>query len=354
MFSAHVLKLTAYCESLKRAVCVNNTLRTAAFGDVAEHEKNPILVAVAAACPSRVDWQLFDHCAGVTRLYALYEQFIVDLVTAYVDQLPSFYPIYSGLPEPTQKQHRVGVGQLLHKWSDSGLYGHLTEDAIAAGLADGLRGSRGYRLLSDAFLIDAENYRPTALIRLFGYLDFQDCLSYVRKHPRLQAFMAASGDTTETLDSILTTIVQLRNEAAHGTVSHVVSTSELLRLTDFILLLCGALADMLERRALSLAIGAGHYHEVAEVIHAFSDCIFGVKCRRGSIHTGERLIARTSGSAKPVAVLSIEVNRTQVATAATEENQEIGVKLSDKVPVGAPLFRLNPPTNVSPADDFMI
>ena len=176
--------------------------------------KNPILAAVAAACPSRVDWQLFDHCAGVTRLYALYEKFVEDLVTAYVDQLPSFYPIYSGLPKPTQKQHRVGVGQLLHKWSESGLYGHLTKDAIAAGLADGLRGTRGYRLLSDAFLIEVENYRPTALTRLFGYLDFQDCLSYVRKHPGLRAFMAASGDTTETLDSILTTILRLRNEAA--------------------------------------------------------------------------------------------------------------------------------------------
>lgn len=354
MFSALVLKLAADCESLKRAISVNNTLRTAAFGDVAEHAKNPILTAVAAACPSRVDWQLFDHSAGITRMYALYEQFIVDLVTAYIDQLPSFYPRYSDLPEAIHKQHRIGVGQLLQKWSESGLYGHLSEETIAAGLADGLCGTRCYRLLSDAFLLDVENYRPAALTKLFGYLGFQNCLSYVRKHSRLQAFMAASGDSTETLDSILTAIVRLRNEAAHGTVSEVVSTTELLRLADFIVIVCGVLVEMLERHALKLAISAGHCQEVAEIIHVFSECVVGLRCRPGSIHTGEQLIARTPASAKPVTILSIEVNRTPVTIAATEEGQEIGVKLSEKVLIGAPLFRFKPDPAIRPAEDFVI
>lgn len=117
--------------------------------------------------PDKLAWQILDSSAAVTRTYALWEQAICDLVEEYVGEISRLHPTYAGLAEAVRINHRVGVGYILSKWSPvNTLFSALSEEAIADGLVNGLRGNT-YKLLTDAFLTDSDNYRADVVNRIF-------------------------------------------------------------------------------------------------------------------------------------------------------------------------------------------
>src|SRR5262245_32532837 len=77
-----------------------------------------------------LQWRIFAHCASVTRLYALYEGFVYELVSAWLKLVPSLYASYSELPDAIVNQHRVGVGTLLQKLGGGPRTAELSELSI--------------------------------------------------------------------------------------------------------------------------------------------------------------------------------------------------------------------------------
>ena len=67
--------------------------------------------------PFKLAWQIFDHYAAVTYIYASFEKAICGLVEDYIGVLPSVYGNYENLHEKVRIQHRIGVGQVLSKWN---------------------------------------------------------------------------------------------------------------------------------------------------------------------------------------------------------------------------------------------
>src|ERR1700733_3151368 len=129
---------------------------------------DPISVVVLRdQAPAKLAWQIFDHYAAVSRIYALFEKTVRDLVGEFLSVLPIVAPSYDTLSDRVRQQHRIGVGQVLMKWSStSPIYYALAERDVVRGLADGLHG-RPYSLLADAFLLSPENFRAPAIVRLF-------------------------------------------------------------------------------------------------------------------------------------------------------------------------------------------
>ncbi len=253
------------------------------------------------------------------------------------------FPYYSDLPQPTRTQHRIGAGQILQKWGDSSPYKHLTEAAIASGFVDGIRGQNNYKLLPEAFLIDPQNYRAEILVKVFGYLGLSDCFAFVKKQINLQTFMHTR-DATETPETLLHDIVERRNQASHGSVSQseVVSVSELSSYADFIRILCGGLAEMVERRVLTRLVEVYQNDVFGQVVHNFSNNVVGLRCYATFIRVGERLVAKRTKAAMGTTVISIETNRQRCEEAQLIDGQEIGVKLDKKVKEGTLSLRLRP------------
>jgi len=298
---------------------------------------------VLSGAPDRINWRVFDHCAAVTRLYALYEQFVVDLVEDYLRQLPEMFPCYGDLPQTLRTQHRTGIGQILQKWSEGGPYGHLTEMSLASGLVDGLRKQPTYKLPADAFLVDPHNYRADVLVKLFGHLGLANCFAFVKKQPQVQAFMLTR-DVTETPETVLHDIVELRNRASHGSVSQdqVISVQELFSYTTFVQILCSALGELVERTVLARLLQVRQVSCVGQVVHTFSNNIVGFRSCTGQIRVGERLVAKSTTAAAGATVISIEINRQKCQEKEVAEGQEIGLQLDRRVKEGTKLLRLAP------------
>jgi HEPN superfamily RiboL-PSP-like protein len=350
MFSVFTAGLRSEIETVKHVLETHDRFRTLVFSsplisDEAEEAaatgNEPVRTAerpgdqlqerldeIRRNAPSKSSWQVYDHCAAFTRLYAVYEQFIEELISDYLRILPELYEKYEDLPEGITKQHRIGTGQILLKLGKDGPYKHLDEKQVIANLAQALVGGAYYKLLRDAFLIDPQNYRAEVLGRLFGYLGIENCWTWIEKHPLVVAFMDRERDKTETPATVLNEFVEYRNKAAHTSVAETVATEEVKSIADCIMVICEALAQLVMKHVVRRREHLGQMSIAGEVIHEFSDCIVGAKMRAGAVAVGDEMVVVQKYACYKVGVRSIQIEHTPYERLDVNDGQEIGLRLA--------------------------
>lgn len=299
--------------------------------------------AVRARDPGRSAWLVYDHCAALLRLYAVYSIFLEDLVADYLGALPEVYETYDQLPEPILKQHRTGFGQIMLKLGDAGPYRHLRESEIILQLSQGVSGARPYRLLKDAFFVDRQNYRSETLARLFMNLGLENVCSRIARHPSMKAFLAERFGNTTTFESELDGFVKLRNNAAHSPVEEVIATSQFLTMADFVLLACEILTDIVSSEILKCMAERRPGIQLGVVVHVYhAGKVAIVKMTPNTITVGDDIALVRNERIRIAKVLSIQDNDVAVTSLTSLEGQEVGVGLDQHCRVGEVLRRVSP------------
>jgi hypothetical protein len=356
MFSSFTTRLRTEVETIKLVLDTHESLRNIVFpqegsagqeNGAAQNEVRDVeaptderITQIRQSAPPRPAWQVYDHCAAFTRLYAVYEAFVEDLVSDYLRILPEIYSRYEELPASVTTQHRVGIGQILLKLGKDGPYKELAERDIVQGLSHGLSGNPNYSLLRDAFLIDPQNYRAETVAKVFSYLGFEDCWSWVEKHPLMKAFMQDRRDVNETPKTLLHDFVSYRNKASHTVVGDIVSIEEIKSISDFVVVLSETLAQLVMRQVVRRKAALSQAIAVGLVIHRFSERIVGARMSAGSLAAGDDLAIVQKHGCFKATVLSIRVGQNPYERIELEDGQEIGIRLSERVNEGAELMRL--------------
>ena len=307
--------------------------------------KKQVLALLGADLPSKVDWQIYDHCAAFTRIYAAYEQFVNDLVSSYVALLPQLYESYDELPEGVSINHRIGLGQILIKIGSRKQYKQLEESAVIRALASGLAGSSGYSLVPEAFTADQRNYKFDVLVELFSQLGIENFGQRIVRHPEVINFMRTTRGESDTVQGELGKLVDYRNEAAHRTVDNIVAVDEIREMGAFICVVGDALAEIVEltviERRMELGKSIGIIGTVTEVYGEGS--IVVARMSKVSLEVGDSIIVyRESKGYSKAKVLSIQVEDIDKVSVNAEEGQELGIRLSKHTKVGSKLVRLLP------------
>ncbi len=297
-----------------------------------------VLDLLRRSAPPKLAWQVFDASAAATRVYALLEKAICELVEEYVLQISRLYPQYENLKESLRINHRVGVGHILSRWAPSKtLYSNLSEDIIAAGLTDGLRGST-YQLLSDAFLTDSDNYRSEVISRIFGRLGLNGAFDRAVKIADARPFCEKIESAGDTPASYLNRLVSERNEASHGSLGNVSSARQLIEYADFVEILVTCLATLLRTDVLNTGLATGAAREVAQAVKKYSGRIYGSRAsiqtelRPGQVYLGGR------GLIYELSIEELRIGPNPQASIATDIGTEFGMKLSRDLPEGSGLF----------------
>ncbi|MDN5935376.1 MAG: hypothetical protein L0H75_04245 [Nitrosospira sp.] len=300
--------------------------------------KEELLEVIRLQAPEKLAWQLFDHCAAVTRIYALFEQAICELVKEYLVFLSCITPEYQNLQECTRIQYRIGVANILSKWKSSkSLYSNITEDAIAAGLADGLR-KKPYVLLAEAFLVDTDNYRTDTINRLFNRFGFSNAFAWVSHSVSIKEFCNRNLGT-ETAESYLNNFVQVRNEAAHGSTTSISSAGEILNYAEFSLLVITELASLLRYKIVKTGKSIGRTEILGDVLHVWAGNVVGVSSSSiTTISSGDMLYAGDK-RLELVTVVNLKVGKTDHDCIKLTPKFEFGAKLDKKIKVGSRLYR---------------
>jgi len=337
MFSSLTRKLTAEIERVEAVVATSEGLRTLIFdsacGPAGEAERTEFAKKVVdflgVNVPSRVDWQIYDHCAAFTRLYAAYEQYVNGLISGYIAQLPTLYKTYDDLPQKLLLHHRTGIAQILIKIGDRGQYRDVEEKTLITAISSGLREGAPYTLVPEAFFVDKQNYKFEVLVNILGSLGLENIGTAITKHPRMVEFMRSVRGDSSTPQGELENFVKYRNEATHGTVENIVSADELQRFGQFIALLGEVIGDLIESAVLRRRVDLGHSIPIGVVQECYrSGEIVVARMNESNISVGDELIVVSKTACRKARILQIQLNDVDQNSMKAEEGAEVGLRLS--------------------------
>ncbi|MFA4846328.1 MAG: MAE_28990/MAE_18760 family HEPN-like nuclease [Patescibacteria group bacterium] len=345
MFNSQPAALSRQLSDLRAAVLWQESLRqtlNAATPSIATLGLDQAAVDILrSGAPDKLAWQILDSSAAVTRTYALWEQAICDLVEEYVDEISKLHPTYNGLAEAVRINHRVGVGYILSKWAPvNTLFSTLSEDAIANGLVDGLRGNT-YKLLTDAFLTDSDNYRADVVNRIFAKLGVENAFARACTVPEGKLLFDRITWDGDTPANYLKRIITERNEASHGAVSNISGSNQLVAYADFVETLCLCLATLLRTQIIEAGRSTGATKEVAVAVKKYTGKIFGSRAsQQVRLEPGLSFFAG-KGLIYEITIEELRIGNAVVAEINAEAGTEFGMRLNRDLPEGASLLVLS-------------
>lgn len=345
MFSIHIDKLRTEIETIEASVTLYDSVRAMVYPedkttDPGSKSARVLVGGFRSIAPQLVQWRIYDHCAAITRLYAVYQQFVSDLVTEWLSMLPTLYLQYSDLPEPVRKGHRLGVADVLSKLGGS-RYQHLSEENVLEGIYGGVTGSGVYSLLVDAYLIDEQNLRADILQGLLSRIGVSDAWGWVCRHRDVQHFLDEVRGNSGTVESELASLVFERNAAAHGSVSNILSTEEIRKMAQFIMSLGTALSEVLMKMAVDRLLVLGRARKLGRVIHVFRDCVIGVEMEPVTgVKVGDEIAMLHEYSCFKTTIGSMEIDHVRYEVLDTNEVKRVGIKLTRKARIGSHIVLL--------------
>ncbi len=209
-------KLRPKIDTIRAIILTNQKLREIAIATKQESEESVKITELIEVIPEENEWRIYERCAAITRLYAVYEKFVEDLIFLWLEFLPEQVSSYSDLDERIRNTHREGVGRLLLDLKKK-RFKTLQEIDVVKELFDGITGKEKYYLIPQAFLLHEQNLRKDELDRLLADAGIADAWRWVNKYMESQNIS----------ERRLNELISYRNDAAHGAV-----VDEILGLTN--------------------------------------------------------------------------------------------------------------------------
>ncbi|NJL67033.1 MAG: hypothetical protein HC894_10075 [Microcoleus sp. SM1_3_4] len=278
MFDELLKTVSLKISTVRSMIKTNDRLRKIVFqdsSDIQQLKKNPEFAALVEVTSSKREWQIYDRCAVVTRLYAIYERFVEDLISDWLRLMPDLVPRYSDLGERIQNTYREGIGRLLIDIKKN-RFQHLSIEQLVQGLSCGIAGTGKYELLPDAFLLHEQNLRKEVLETLLKNAGIDEAWKWVINHKEIKYFVQEIRSRQNSAEAELKQLIDYRNQAAHGSVNEILGIQELLDLADFVEALCKSLADLVTYNIILRQIAIEQVSEIGKITEWFKKPKAGV------------------------------------------------------------------------------
>lgn len=249
MYNAFLQRTKETISALSKHIHASDRYRTAVFdstlrcvGEISCFD--PLLVSVAAA-PDRIEWRIIDHCAAVTRIYAIYEQFVHEMIREHLSLLQSRMS-FPDLPEKIKLSYRLGLAKILEK-KEGPRFGDLDLSKLINSYNQALTG-KNYTLEPRAMLMQEQNLRLPELERFMSACGIDNALSWIEQHDAVKKFFAGQNRLTASATSEMAELIEYRNDAAHGSIDigDILHINVLLEFCEFVTVVCEALAERIQ------------------------------------------------------------------------------------------------------------
>ena len=321
-------------DSIREIIQTNDRLRKIAkmgIVNIQQSKDNQEIIELLKRTPNLDKWKLYEHCAVVTRLYAIYENFVKELISTWLQYLPKLVENYLELDEKIKSTHREGVGRILLEFKkDRFKNQNLTENQVIRGLFHGTKGeNKNHELLPQAFLLHDQNLRKDVLEKLFADAGISNAWKWVINHKKIINFIEEIRGDKNNGETELNELISYRNEAAHGVVDEILLTQELLDLGDFTKCLCQALAELVTYQIIQKQISIGKAQEIGEVTEWFKKskaAVAKINNSNLSIGTNVFLVRERSSYCQLARIESIKVNDISQESIEITNETEVGLK----------------------------
>ena len=347
MFQAHLLTVRKNTSTVRYIINTNEILRKTAFAENAAtkpviQEEEELLSSIKLNTPDIKDWRVYDHCSAITRLYAIYESFVENLVTNWLKLIPQIFPRYSDLDERIRNTHQTGVGRLLLELKKN-KYKDLALEEVIGSLFYGVT-NNVYELLPEAFLFHEQNLRREILDKLLADAGIANTWIWVDKHRHVKKFIEEVRENDNTPEAELNKLISYRNEAAHGAfIDEILNYQELLTLCDFIDILCEAITELVTYRFIQYQQLTGQARDIGEITEWFQKQQAGVATVEAtSLSVGGNLflVNEAISYCQLATIISIRINNSSVQQVQTTVGMEVGLKFDIEARKGWRLYQI--------------
>ncbi|NJK66046.1 MAG: hypothetical protein HC941_05490 [Microcoleus sp. SU_5_3] len=306
-----------------------------------EADENTQFTKLIEGVPSEQEWLVYDRCAVVTRLYAIYERFVEDLIAEWLELLPDIVTEYSDLEKSIKDTHQIGVGRLLLDLKKK-RFEHLSINEVIQGLFDGVTAQGKYKLIPDAFLLHEQNLRREVLEKLFADAGISNAWDWVNKHRKVKQFVEEVRGSQNTAAGELNELIAYRNDAAYGAiVDDILGTKELLELGEFVEILCQSLAELVTFQVILRQTGIGKAKEIGQITEWFKKPRAGVaKVKEITLSVGKNifLVKEASSYCQLATIENIMINDVCQEQVVITNEQEVGLKFDIDAKKGLSLY----------------
>ncbi|MEG4633736.1 MAE_28990/MAE_18760 family HEPN-like nuclease [Microcoleus sp. AR_TQ3_B6] len=345
MFDELLKTVCLKISTVRSMIKINDRLRKIVSqdsSDIKELKENPEFAALIEEIPSKDEWRIYDRSAVVTRLYAIYERFVEDLISDWLRRMPDLVPRYSDLGEKIQNTHREGIGRLLIDIKKN-RFQHLSVEKVVQGLSCGITDTGKYELLPDAFLLHEQNLRKETLETVLKNAGIDEAWKWVSNHKEIKYFVEEVRGRQNTAEGELNQLVDYRNEAAHGSTNQILGTQELLDLGDFVEALCKSLADLVTYKIILLQKALGLVREIGEITEWFKkQQAYVAKVQKVTLTVEERvflvLVNDKLSYCYAAKIESIELNDIFHNQVEITSEEEVGLKFDRDARTGLTIY----------------
>lgn len=318
---------------------LRNQVAAPSFGCKADGEKCFDIGQLLGSAADATNWRIIDHCAAVTRTYALFESFVQQILREYLAFLAGAYSL-SALGPDFKAKYTRGIGQILLD-QDKLRYHNLDLATVVSAASDALANKSGYQLQPEALLRAEQNLRMGELQRLFGQCGLSGIESWITSHRAVKEFFATQSRLSETAASELKQIVEYRNEAAHGDVDDVLGAEVLVEFTYFFDALCRSILDLIQYDTLRRAKEIGRAIVFGVISERFQDDIVVAKVTNATLSVGDGFYVFSKGLTMIAEVKSIKLNNADMQTITIAKETEVGLRIGVRAKVGCELVRFS-------------
>jgi hypothetical protein len=349
MFNEILKELRFNLSTIRAIIKTNDRLRNIVFerSDLTLQElikQNSVLNQLIEGVPRDREWRIYESCTVVTRLYAIYERFVEDLISDYLLEIVNLFPYYE-LPDKIKNTHREGVGRLLMEMKKN-RFQHLSTEQVIRGLFYGVTEDsqtsnpvNSYELFPEAFLLHDQNLRDDILEKILANIAITDVWTWIKKHRDIKKFVAEVSETPA--DAMLNKLVSYRNEAAHGFVETILNSQDLLKYGDFLEILCQALAELLTYQIIKRKTEIGKAKEIGKITEWFKKPKAAIALvKEISLSVGDSLFAVSENSAycSLVMIESIKIDDKSTNYVEITTETEVGLQFNIDAKPGLSLY----------------
>ncbi|MEG3146338.1 MAE_28990/MAE_18760 family HEPN-like nuclease [Sphingomonas sp. RT2P30] len=290
--------------------------------------------------PTSMQWRVQDHCAAVSRIYALFEQFCENLLADWIE-FRAKGCLYNLLPDKIKEGYASGIVFVLGNISRV-KYSHLVEGTLISEYNTALSGEIGYVLSAECLPHHKNNLRWDDLLEIFSRCGIPDLVSSVSRHPVLTSHFQTEKKIVEQTSSKLTSFIQYRNDAAHGLVEveQILGFEELRDYADFIRCLCFVVDQLLKRHGLEHLEAQEKASFVGTVAEVFQNCRTVCVMDGVSISKNDTFIIVTERVCSERVVVSLMMDDVAQQRVVVSAPTEVGILFDAPVPKRAKLYKL--------------
>ncbi|MDP3812898.1 MAG: MAE_28990/MAE_18760 family HEPN-like nuclease [Hydrogenophaga sp.] len=267
--------------------------------------------------------------ACVTRLYAIYEDFVETLVSDYLDVVPDLCA-FEDLTDTMRAEYRVGISHLLNRL-ESPRYRHLNHGDLIRWYHEALTAHSPYRFVPEALTRHDENLRLAVLDGMLKRVQLADLQGWLSHHEAIAALFDEPVALWGQVEAELKNFIQLRNDAAHGSLSSLAGPETLLRHCDLSSALVQALSAYLYRDVVLWRKKVNKVRRIGRVSEVFEKAgAFIVPLSPGmfvSMHERVHLVGRWSCVEATIESLKLEEHSID-GVGASSGDLEVGVVAS--------------------------